>query len=108
MTATAALAAQRHVCQCRMHKLHTNCPITMPYHRWCSTDVFVPSMEVSYPCEDGATSLSRVLVKNRRDCCQERIIRFSMDFLNATGGEDRPSYEFKDGRITFSIDVKGG
>lgn len=45
-----------------------------------------PSLTIGYPCPSGQTlgSLSRVMVFNREDCCQERIVYFMLDFQRMT------------------------
>ncbi len=67
-------------------------------------DVF-PALRVSYPCLGGGTSLSRVVVVNRLTCCRELIGRFAMDFVDASGALDRPSYYFPEGQASYSIDT---
>jgi hypothetical protein len=62
-----------------------------------------PRMRVYYPCTSGSTSLSRVVVVNRKDCCSERINGFFLDFLNASGRVDRPSYQFAGSLGQFDI-----
>ena len=75
--------------------------------RFCHTQPSAPTIEVEYPCEEGSTALSKVRVANRRGYF-ERLLSFTMDFLNATRGKDKPSYQFKEARETFLIDVQGG
>lgn len=62
-----------------------------------------PTLRVYYPCGSGPTSLSRVLVLNRQDCCQERLTAYTLDFVNALGALDRASYKFNETRLTFNI-----
>jgi hypothetical protein len=62
-----------------------------------------PTLTVTYPCPSGQTSLSRVVVVNRQDCCQQSIVGYRMDFLNAAGRQDRASYRFANAISSYTI-----
>jgi hypothetical protein len=69
-----------------------------------STGDASPSLRVFYPCTAaGATSLSRVLVVNRQDCCQANVQHYKLDFLNAAGVPDMASFDFTDAQLRFSV-----
>ncbi len=55
----------------------------------------MPQLKVMYTCAGGATSLSSVEVISRRDCCQQDLLQYRMDFLNISGLQDRASYLFQ-------------
>lgn len=63
----------------------------------------LPMLRVSYPCLGGSSSISRVVVVNRMSCCWDLISRFDMDFVDASGALDRPSYYFSEGVAEYSI-----
>ncbi len=65
-----------------------------------------PSLTISYPCPSGATGLSRVAVRNRDSTdplVTSRINDFQMDFLNASGSVDAPSFRFAGGNASYDI-----
>lgn len=66
-----------------------------------------PRLRVWYPCPSGTTSVSRVVVVQRQDCCQERILGFQLNFLDAYGKMDRPSYFFTQVLAEYDITVGG-
>jgi hypothetical protein len=72
----------------------------------CHTQLTTPTLAITYPCA-GPTSVSKVVVTNRVDCCKERIVKFTMDFLNATGNTDRPSYQFPTPQVSYAVTVPG-
>ncbi len=51
-----------------------------------------PWLSATYPCPDGSTSLSKVVVVNRQDCqsCWFTIDAYSLVFYNAAGEQDVP------------------
>ena len=55
-----------------------------------------PTLRITYPCADGVTALSRVVVFNRKDACncQGRIQYFSLYFISAQGVQDTTSFKF--------------
>ncbi len=62
-----------------------------------------PTLRIMYPCPQGMTSLSNVVVVNREGCCQDRIVGYRMDFLNAAGRQDRDSYMFTQAQASYNI-----
>jgi hypothetical protein len=64
-----------------------------------------PRLRVWYPCPSGTTSVSRVVVVQREDCCQDRLLGFQLNFLNAYGRVDRPSYFFTQVQAQYDIAV---
>lgn len=64
-----------------------------------------PWLRVWYPCPSGTTSVSRVVVTQRQDCCQGSILGFQINFLDASGRIDRPSYFFKQVQAQYDITV---
>ncbi len=52
-----------------------------------------PWLAATYPCADGSTSLSKVVVVNRPDCqtesCWGTIDEYSLVFYNSAGEQDR-------------------
>ncbi len=56
----------------------------------------------------GRTSLSKVVVVNRQNCCQQRINSFGLDFVNAAGAVDRfPTYAFAGSQMSYTITPPG-
>jgi hypothetical protein len=76
------------------------------YATMCASQLSPPTLTITYPCA-GPTSVSKVIVTNRVDCCKERIVKFTMDFLNATGNTDRPSYQFPTPQASYAVTVPG-
>lgn len=62
-----------------------------------------PTLTISYPCQTGSTSLGRVDVTNRADGRQERINDYTMDFKNASGIKDQPSWVFSGSLPLYSV-----
>jgi hypothetical protein len=62
-----------------------------------------PMLRIGYPCTSGASSLSRVLVVNRQDCCQDRVQSFQVEFVNRAGVTDRPVYYFTEVISNYTI-----
>jgi hypothetical protein len=67
-----------------------------------------PTLRVTYSCPSGATSLARVVVQNRRDTAQDKISRFSLNFLSSLGTSDTPPYVFNGANLTYIIPVACG
>lgn len=58
------------------------------------------SLTVNYPCNKG---LSRVVVANRRDCCQAKINKFKLSFVKNNGTSTAAEYTFTGGLAGYSI-----
>ncbi len=68
-----------------------------------------PTLRAFYLCGGGGTALSRVVVHNRPDCCQDRLTQFTMDFLNAARAADRPSFAFTTTQASYTVrNLAGG
>ncbi len=68
-----------------------------------------PSLTITYPCPTGTTSLSRVVVVNRRDGnVKDRINSYVLDFMNAINTRDRPWFRFSGGKDVYNIDHPAG
>jgi hypothetical protein len=83
----------------------SNCNDGNPF-TMCHTLLTTPTLAITYPCA-GPTSVSKVIVTNRVDCCKDRIVKFTMDFLDATGKADRPSYQFPTPQASYTVTVPG-
>ncbi len=83
----------------------SNCNDGNPF-TMCHTLLTTPTLAITYPCA-GPTSVSKVIVTNRVDCCKDRIVKFTMDFLDATGKADRPSYQFPTTGPSYTVTVQG-
>lgn len=62
-----------------------------------------PWLRIQYSCPTGETSLSHVVVVNRFGCCYERIMDYKLEFVNAAGVVDRPSYRFASADERYNI-----
>lgn len=70
-----------------------------------ATDVR-PVLTIDYPCPTGHTSLTKVIVTNiANQQMGDRVNSFTLDFLDAGGLEDHPSYVFEGGKPLYAIDV---
>jgi hypothetical protein len=61
-----------------------------------------PSMSIQYPCETGATSLSKVVVYNRMTV-PDRLNSFTLVFMNVARSQDRPTYAFAGSLAVYQI-----
>jgi hypothetical protein len=81
------------------------------YQRICRTrvDERRPRINVSYPCPSGNTSLSKVEVYQRSDCCTEKTENFTVGFVNAQGKEDLLRQDFVGvaDKYTFMVPTPG-
>jgi hypothetical protein len=60
---------------------------------------------VRYDCPGGKTTAARVVVHNRdEDCCRERLNRFSLDFVDASGQVDpQLTFSFSGGQPVYTV-----
>ncbi len=61
-----------------------------------------PTLKARYPCPSGSTSLSRVVVQNRQDCCQASLNGFSLYYFNSLGVADSPSFSITGSLLTYT------
>jgi hypothetical protein len=77
----------------------------------CATaaDDPAPSLTIAYPCVDGGTALSNVVVVNRNlnASTGDLILAFEMVFLNSAGVADRAAYRFTQRETNYSVIVTG-
>lgn len=77
----------------------------LSYCRSLSTDVR-PTLTIDYPCPEGHTSLTKVIVSNiANDKYSSRINAFTLDFLDEAGLPDHPAYSFEGALPLYAIDV---
>ncbi len=62
-----------------------------------------PMLLVTYPCPGRSTALSKVVVFNRQDCCQDRVTRFVVDFVNSAGAMDQPRMFFTGSQSNYTF-----
>jgi hypothetical protein len=70
-----------------------------------------PYLAVFYRCPSGITSVSRVVVVNRRDPVKEsvdRINSFELEHVTAFGIKDRPTFRFSGGQPVYNISQPAG
>ena len=72
------------------------------FNRWTGND-FNPWAAIKYPCANGSTSLSKVVVYNSDDT-PERLLSYLLMFLDASGAPDRGSYRFTKQQLEYTVE----
>jgi hypothetical protein len=70
-----------------------------------------PTLTIAYRCPSGSSSVSSVVVVNRRDPLKEtvdRINSFELEHVNAVGIRDRPAFRFSGGQPVYNISQPAG
>jgi hypothetical protein len=99
MSSTATVAGRNaSAALCNDDSSSTFCQTRSP-----STGDASPSLRVFYPCTAGASSLSRVLVVNRQECCQANLQQYRLEFLNSAGVPDMASYDFTQAQLKYTV-----
>ena len=67
-----------------------------------------PALRDFYSCPKGSTALAKVVVHNAMEAAaMATITNFVLDFINAAGTSDRPSYVFKAAAPAYNILLTG-
>jgi hypothetical protein len=66
-------------------------------------------LDITYPCNTGSTSLSKVVVYNTLDTAHSsRIVSFQLEFRNASNGVDRDVFPFFGAQGSYTVPAYSG